>query len=78
MQLKKMEMSDRAWIYNVIDFSEGDASPALLAIKFKTPDIAHEYKTKFEECQQEIAQLPVVQKKAQDPVPAKKDKVWRV
>ncbi len=61
MQLKAMETSDRAWVYNAIDFSDGEASPELLAIKFKNIDIAREFKDKFEECQVDIAQLPAKQ-----------------
>ena len=45
-----MGTSDRAWVYNAIDFSEGKASPELLAIQFKNPEIAQDFKTKFEEC----------------------------
>ena len=46
-----MGTSDRAWVYNAIDFSEGEASPELLAIKFKNPGIAKGFKVKFKECQ---------------------------
>ena len=56
MELKAMGTSDRAWVYNAIDFSEGEASPELLVFKFKNPEVAQGFKIKFKECQADIAE----------------------
>ena len=57
-----MGTSDRAWVYNAIDFSEGEASPELLAIKFKNPEIAQDFKDTFEKCQVDMAEDKAAEK----------------
>jgi Ran-binding protein 1 len=50
MTLKPNVGSDRSWVYNTpADFSEEEAKPELLAVRFVTPEKANEFKDKFEE-----------------------------
>uniref|UniRef100_A0ABM0GTA4 E3 SUMO-protein ligase RanBP2-like n=1 Tax=Saccoglossus kowalevskii TaxID=10224 RepID=A0ABM0GTA4_SACKO len=50
--------SDRSWVWNALDASDGEPKPEQLAVKFKTPDVADEFKVKFEEAQKLIACSP--------------------
>ncbi|XP_064413670.1 E3 SUMO-protein ligase RanBP2 isoform X3 [Latimeria chalumnae] len=58
MNLKPLSGSDRAWMWLANDFSDGDAKLEQLAAKFKTPELAEEYKQKFEECQRLLLDIP--------------------
>ncbi|KAJ8252858.1 hypothetical protein GJAV_G00206370 [Gymnothorax javanicus] len=59
MNLKPLSGSDRAWMWLANDFSEGDANLEQLAAKFKTPEMAEEFKQKFEECQRLLLDIPL-------------------
>nr|BAG64086.1 unnamed protein product [Homo sapiens] len=59
MNLKPLSGSDRAWMWSASDFSDGDAKLERLAAKFKTPELAEEFKQKFEECQQLLLDIPL-------------------
>ncbi|XP_055234194.2 ranBP2-like and GRIP domain-containing protein 4 isoform X1 [Gorilla gorilla gorilla] len=59
MNLKPLSGSDRAWIFSASDFSDGDAKLEQLAAKFKTPELAEEFKQKFEECQRLLLDIPL-------------------
>nr|XP_055234214.1 ranBP2-like and GRIP domain-containing protein 3 isoform X2 [Gorilla gorilla gorilla] len=59
MNLKPLSGSDRAWIWSASDFSDGDAKLEHLAAKFKTPELAEEFKQKFEECQRLLLDIPL-------------------
>nr|XP_055072528.1 E3 SUMO-protein ligase RanBP2-like isoform X1 [Misgurnus anguillicaudatus] len=59
MNLKPLSGSDRAWMWLASDFSDGDAKLEQLAAKFKTPELAEEFKEKFEECQQLLLDIPL-------------------
>ncbi len=59
MNLKPLSGSDRAWMWLASDFSDGDAKLEQLAAKFKTPELAEEFKLKFEECQQLLLDIPL-------------------
>ncbi|XP_042282968.1 ranBP2-like and GRIP domain-containing protein 3 [Thunnus maccoyii] len=59
MNLKPLAGSDKAWIWMANDFSDGDAKPEQLAAKFKTPELAEEFKEKFEECQRLLLDIPL-------------------
>lgn len=59
MNLKPLAGSDKAWIWMANDFSEGDANLEQLAVKFKTPELAEEFKVKFEECQRLLLDIPL-------------------
>lgn len=59
MNLKPLAGSDKAWIWMANDFSDGDAKLQQLAAKFKTPELAAEFKEKFEECQRLLLDIPL-------------------
>ncbi|XP_073711006.1 E3 SUMO-protein ligase RanBP2 isoform X3 [Misgurnus anguillicaudatus] len=59
MNLKPLSGSDRAWMWLASDFSDGDAKLEQLAAKFKTPELAEEFKEKFEECQRLLLDIPL-------------------
>ncbi|KAM9709165.1 E3 SUMO-protein ligase RanBP2 isoform 1-T1 [Menidia menidia] len=59
MNLKPLSGSDKAWIWLANDFSDGDARLEQLAVKFKTPEQAEEFKEKFEECQRLLLDIPL-------------------
>ncbi|XP_010781780.1 E3 SUMO-protein ligase RanBP2 isoform X2 [Notothenia coriiceps] len=59
MNLKPLAGSDKAWMWLASDFSEGDAKLEQLAAKFKTPELALEFKEKFEECQRLLLDIPL-------------------
>ncbi|XP_078259337.1 E3 SUMO-protein ligase RanBP2-like [Rhinoraja longicauda] len=59
MNLKPLMGSDRAWMWLASDFSDGEAKPEQLAAKFKTPELAEEFKDKFEEFQRLLLDIPL-------------------
>ncbi|XP_056088571.1 RANBP2-like and GRIP domain-containing protein 8 isoform X4 [Rhinichthys klamathensis goyatoka] len=59
MNLKPLSGSDRAWMWIANDFSDGDARLEQLAAKFKTPELAEEFKQRFEECQRLLLDIPL-------------------
>ncbi|XP_061083172.1 E3 SUMO-protein ligase RanBP2 isoform X3 [Conger conger] len=59
MNLKPLSGSDRAWMWLASDFSDGDARLEQLAAKFKTPELADDFKQKFEECQRLLLDIPL-------------------
>ncbi|XP_074210590.1 ranBP2-like and GRIP domain-containing protein 4 isoform X2 [Camelus bactrianus] len=59
MHLKPLSGSDRAWMWLASDFSDGNAKLEQLAAKFKTPELAEEFKQKFEECQRLLLDIPL-------------------
>ncbi|KAL2081705.1 hypothetical protein ACEWY4_023558 [Coilia grayii] len=59
MNLKRLSGSDRAWMWLANDFADGDARLEQLAAKFKTPELADDFKQKFEECQKLLLNIPL-------------------
>uniref|UniRef100_A0A1A7Y538 E3 SUMO-protein ligase RanBP2 n=1 Tax=Iconisemion striatum TaxID=60296 RepID=A0A1A7Y538_9TELE len=59
MNLKPLAGSDKAWIWLANDFSDGDAKLEQLAAKFKTTELAEDFKHKFEECQRLLLDIPL-------------------
>ncbi|XP_076018006.1 E3 SUMO-protein ligase RanBP2 isoform X1 [Genypterus blacodes] len=59
MNLKPLAGSDKSWRWLANDFSEEDANLEQLAAKFKTPELAQEFKLKFEECQRLLLDIPL-------------------
>ncbi|XP_038576160.1 ranBP2-like and GRIP domain-containing protein 3 isoform X1 [Micropterus salmoides] len=59
MNLKPLSGSDKAWMWLANDFSDGDAKTEQLAAKFKNPELAGEFKEKFEECQRLLLDIPL-------------------
>ncbi|XP_076059811.1 E3 SUMO-protein ligase RanBP2-like isoform X2 [Oratosquilla oratoria] len=55
MELRPMATSETAWCWYATDYSEGtQGTNEQLAIKFKTRELAAEFKAKFEECQNKL------------------------
>lgn len=54
MKLTPMVSSDKAWVWNAMDFSEEEMKSEKLAVKFKNCDIAHKFKQVFEDSQAEM------------------------
>lgn len=50
MRLLPMENSDKAWVWNAADFSEEQIKTEQLAIRFKTQEIAVQFKEHFDKC----------------------------
>uniref|UniRef100_UPI00398E5AB3 E3 SUMO-protein ligase RanBP2 isoform X2 n=1 Tax=Pristiophorus japonicus TaxID=55135 RepID=UPI00398E5AB3 len=59
MNLKPLMGSDKAWMWLASDFSDGEAKPEQLAAKFKTPELAEDFKEKFEEFQRLLLDIPL-------------------
>lgn len=59
MNLKPLSGSDKAWMWMANDFSDGDTNLEQLAAKFKTVELAQEFKQKFEECQRLLLDIPL-------------------
>ncbi|XP_041663368.1 E3 SUMO-protein ligase RanBP2 isoform X2 [Cheilinus undulatus] len=59
MNLKPLAGSDKAWVWMANDFSDGDAKLEQLAAKFKSAELAEEFKQKFEECQRQLLDIPL-------------------
>ncbi|XP_055008638.1 E3 SUMO-protein ligase RanBP2 [Boleophthalmus pectinirostris] len=59
MNLKPLAGSDKAWMWLANDFADGDAKLEQLAAKFKTVELAQEFKQKFEECQRLLLDIPL-------------------
>ncbi|KAF2075080.1 hypothetical protein CYY_003600 [Polysphondylium violaceum] len=58
LTLKPMTGSDKSWLWNAVDFAEEEAGKfEILCIRFGTPEIANEFKEKFEEYQKENEKL---------------------
>jgi hypothetical protein len=56
MRLTPLSASDRAWCYTASDYAEGETRLEKLALKFKSPEKAQEFKSTFENCQKEIVE----------------------
>ncbi|KAL4232099.1 E3 SUMO-protein ligase RanBP2 [Mactra antiquata] len=54
MKLTQMSSSDRAWVWNAMDYADGEIKAEKFAIKFKTVDIAEKFKKAFEGSQTEM------------------------
>lgn len=48
---------DKSWVWTAWDFAENELIDTMFAIRFKTPEIATEFKEKFTEAQQEMKKL---------------------
>lgn len=56
MKLKPMSTSDRAWCWGSFNYAEGsDGALEELAIRFKNPELATEFRSTLEECQKKLA-----------------------
>ena len=60
MDFKPLSSSDTAWTWTAPDFSEGEIVNELLAVRFKTPELAQQWKKIVEDCQKKLAESPPV------------------
>ncbi|ESO06132.1 hypothetical protein HELRODRAFT_64615, partial [Helobdella robusta] len=51
IKLKPMQTSEKAWCWFANDFSDGEVKMEHFAIRFKTADVAREFKEVVENCQ---------------------------
>lgn len=57
MALKPNVGSDRSWVYTAHDYSEGEPTTELLAVRFANSENAQEFKAKFEQAQKSNAEV---------------------
>nr|XP_006817975.1 PREDICTED: E3 SUMO-protein ligase RanBP2-like [Saccoglossus kowalevskii] len=55
MKLTENAGSDRTWVWNAMDYADEKPKLEQLAVKFKFPTIANEFKNMFEKCQEMLA-----------------------
>jgi len=58
MEFKPLATSDRAWTWTAGDFSEGEVSNELFALKFKTGELAKTWKGIVDDCQSKLSDSP--------------------
>ena len=75
MKLQPNAGSDTSWVWSTMaDFSEQECRAEQLAVKFKSEDIAKQFKKKFEECQEMLQnQTPLKPQEEQKDEKAKED-----
>ena len=49
--------SDKSWVFNAFDFSDGELVETTFALRFGNSDIAKEFKEKFEESAKEMERI---------------------
>ena len=54
IEIQPQMSSDKAWMWSAFDFSDGELVETIFAIRFGTPEVAQEFKAKFEECQADM------------------------
>merc|ERR1719483_1781389 len=58
MEFKPLATSDRAWTWTAGDFSDGEISNELFALKFKTTEMAKNWKKVVDDCQTNVSESP--------------------
>lgn len=69
MALKPNVGSDRSWVYTAHDYSEGEPTTELLAVRFANSENAQEFKAKFEQAQKintELSSGPALKEKKEE------------
>ena len=59
MEFKPLSSSDKAWQWTAPDFSEGEVVNELLAVRFKTAELANDWKKVVDDCQAKLVESPV-------------------
>jgi E3 SUMO-protein ligase RanBP2 len=54
MSLQPLATSETAWCWFAVDYAEGEAKNEQLAVRFKTKDLACQFKEVFTKCQEEL------------------------
>ncbi|CAH1780692.1 unnamed protein product [Owenia fusiformis] len=57
MKMEPQNQSDKAWCWHANDFADGEYVAEFLAIKFKTPELAKNFKDVFDECQKRLGEI---------------------
>ena len=66
MKLQPNAGSDRSWVWSTMaDFSEQECRAERLAVRFKSEDIAKQFKEKFEECQEMLKNWTLMELRVQ-------------
>ncbi|KAL5004271.1 hypothetical protein ScPMuIL_017727 [Solemya velum] len=66
-ELNPMSTSETSWCWVAQDFSDSEPRIEKLAVKFKTIDLAKQFKIKFEECQDDLKRM--VSQSCNSPLP---------
>ena len=59
MDFKPLSSSDKAWQWSAPDFSEGEVTNELFALRFKTADLANDWKKIVDDCKANLTVSPV-------------------
>ena len=59
MDFKPLSSSDKAWQWSAPDFSEGEVTNELFALRFKTADLANDWKNIVDDCKANLTVSPV-------------------
>ena len=66
MKLKPNAGSEKSWVWSTMaDFSEQECRAERLAVRFKSEDIAKQFKEKFEECQEMLKNSTLMESRVQ-------------
>lgn len=74
MTLKPNVGSDRSWVYTAHDYSEGEPTTELLAVRFANAENAQEFKAKFAQAQKintELSSGPAPKEEEEEEKPDK-------
>ena len=63
MELKPNAGSDRAFLWNAVDFADGEESHDTLSVKFKNAEVAAAFKKAFEEAKKQNAEILAAESK---------------
>jgi len=67
MELKPLNNSDKAWSWMAMDYADGAASPEMFAVRFKSPELAQQFKTAFDSFKEGAPRHPVVGASSDEP-----------
>jgi len=69
VKLQENVGSDRSWVWNAIDYAEGERDECVLAIRFKNTDEAQEFKEQYDKARahmRKLAGLPEAEDESDD------------
>jgi E3 SUMO-protein ligase RanBP2 len=78
MEITPLQTSDRAWTWSAADYAEGEVKNELFALKFKTAEMAGNWKSVVDQCQKELAAMPPSPKKSDETTSATGTKVEEI